>query len=635
MISDWTNVASYSYLANSPLVGQITFKSNSFTAMTTTKQYDLLNRLASISSTPSNAITYQYNVVNQRTMNQLWDGSYWRYGYDPLGQVIFGSKFWVDETPVAGQQFDYAFDTIGNRTQTEAGGDQNGANLRVAAYTNNTLNQITSRGVPAAVDVMGDGLATNGVTVNGLTAYRKNEYFRQQLSVTNTSPVWDSVTVAATGQTSVTGHIYVAQAPENYTYDADGNMLSDGRWTNTWDAENRLLSMTSLSTAPSGSQLQLAFTYDYMGRRIQKLVSTNNGTTYVGEYTNKYAYDAWNCLAILNPSLVLSNSFLWGSDLSGSLQGAGGVGGLIKVSYYGPATTNCFVAYDGNGNVSALINASNGVTVANYDYGAFGEVIRMSGPMAKLNPFRFSTKYDDDETDFLYYGYRYYNASTGRWPSKDPIGEQGGLNLYSFVDNNSINNSDVLGEILFEFVVITNNGGAHGRGNMSGQWGSPGSFFTGSSSIQLTSASTTVTGKGPVRGHCCNTVISDKEASNGNAGSIIAYMEDAPKGTYTVTLIASGNASVTSIPAHQPAASVGATETFYDEPNNKVQLTGTVAYPSGPFTWANSKTFTVTVVIPKNNARVQIALYNLSMQLNQCGNVSVTATGTLTVRTFK
>jgi RHS repeat-associated protein len=216
--------------------------------------------------------------------------------------------------------------------------------------------------------------------------------------------------------------------------------------------------MTSLSTAPSGSQLQLAFTYDYMGRRIQKLVSTNNGT-YVGEYTNKYAYDAWNCLAILNPSLILSNTFLWGSDLSGSLQGAGGVGGLIKVAYYGATTTNCFVAYDGNGNVSALVNAANGVTVANYDYGPFGELIRLSGPMAKLNPLRFSTKYDDDETDFLYYGYRYYNPSTGRWLSRDPIEEKGfqvysrsrsrrsGLepNLYVFVKNSPLNYSDALG----------------------------------------------------------------------------------------------------------------------------------------------------------------------------------------------
>jgi RHS repeat-associated protein len=182
-----------------------------------------------------------------------------------------------------------------------------------------------------------------------------------------------------------------------------------------------------------------------MGRRIQKLVSTNNGSSYVGEYTNKYAYDGWNCLAILNPSLSLSNSFLWGADLSGSLQGAGGVGGLIKVTYYGTATTNCFVACDGNGNVSALINASNGVTVANYDYGPFGELIRASGPMAKLNPFRFSTKYDDDETDFLYYGYRYYNPNTGRWPSRDPKCEKGGLNLYGFVRNDGVDAIDELG----------------------------------------------------------------------------------------------------------------------------------------------------------------------------------------------
>ena len=177
MVGDGTN----SYLANSSLVGQIIFKSNTVTRMTTSKQYDFLNRLSSISSTPSNAFTYQYNAANQRTMNQLADGSYWRYGYDSLGQVIQGNKYWADEMVVAGQQFDYTFDTIGNRVQTLAGGDQNGANLRVANYTNNALNQITSRGVPAAVDVMGDGLATNGVTVNGSTAYRKNEYFRQQL----------------------------------------------------------------------------------------------------------------------------------------------------------------------------------------------------------------------------------------------------------------------------------------------------------------------------------------------------------------------------------------------------------------------------------------------------------------------
>ena len=52
--------------------------------------------------------------------------------------------------------------------------------------------------------------------------------------------------------------------------------------------------------------------------------------------------------------------------------------------------------------------------------GPFGEVLRATGPMAKANPFRFSTKYQDDETDLLYYGYRYYSASTGRWMSSGP-----------------------------------------------------------------------------------------------------------------------------------------------------------------------------------------------------------------------
>ena len=460
-VSDGTNMATNSYLANSSLVGQIAFKQSGTTRMTTSKQYDFLNRLGSISSTPSNAFAYQYNAASQRTMNRLWDGSYWRYGYDALGQVISGNKFWVDETPVAGQQFDYAFDTIGNRTQAQAGGNQNGANLRLANYTNNTLNQITSRGVPGYVDVMGDALGTNSVTVNGLTAYRKIEYFRQQLAVTNTSAaVWQGVTNASPGQTSVTGHLYVPKNPETCAYDADGNLLSDGRWTYAWDGENRLLSMTSLSSAPSGSLLQLLFTYDYQGRRIQKMVSTKNGSCYVGEYTNNYAYDGWNCIAILTSSFNLLNSFLWGSDVSGSLQGAGGVGGLLAENIVGNGVQ--FVAYDGNGNVAALVNATNGITSANYDYGPFGELIRATGPMAKLNPFRFSTKYDDDESDFLYYGRRYYNPSTGRWPSRDPMEELGSILItqdvvdedaesendgspYRFANNNPITETDTLG----------------------------------------------------------------------------------------------------------------------------------------------------------------------------------------------
>ncbi len=65
--------------------------------------------------------------------------------------------------------------------------------------------------------------------------------------------------------------------------------------------------------------------------------------------------------------------------------------------------------------------------------------------MARANPFRFSTKYQDDETDLVYYGYRYYNASTGRWLSRDPIAELGDGNLYEFCRNNPADSYDELG----------------------------------------------------------------------------------------------------------------------------------------------------------------------------------------------
>ena len=113
--------------------------------MTTTKQYDCLNRLTADfvpaqqpkAYSPVSLRYYNYNPANQRTKNTLADGSYWVYGYDSLGQVTSGCKFFANGSPVAGQQFDYAFDTIGNRTQTQAGGDTNGLNLRVANYTAN------------------------------------------------------------------------------------------------------------------------------------------------------------------------------------------------------------------------------------------------------------------------------------------------------------------------------------------------------------------------------------------------------------------------------------------------------------------------------------------------------------------
>src|ERR1043166_4369675 len=233
------------------------------------------------------------------------------------------------ELPVPGQQFEYGFDAIGNRSSTKAGGDENGNNLRSANYTANNLNQYTSRDIPGAVDIIGAALATaSSVSVNGNSPYRRIEYFRQELSVNNSSaPQWQSVTVSASGQTpNTTGNIFVPKTPEQFTYDADGNLLTDGRWTYTWDAENRLVSIVARTS--TGPQQLIKFEYDWRSRRIRKQVWNNTAGTGTPATDVRFLYDNWNLIVILNSSSSVLQSFLWGTDLSGTAQGAAGVGGL-------------------------------------------------------------------------------------------------------------------------------------------------------------------------------------------------------------------------------------------------------------------------------------------------------------------
>src|SRR5205823_3709187 len=104
-VNDGAYSATYSYLGNSPLVSQITFKSNSTVRLTTTKNYDNLNRLLATANLPSADspiyFVYNYNSANQRTKTVLEDNSYWLYTYDKVGQVTSGKRYWSDGTPVA------------------------------------------------------------------------------------------------------------------------------------------------------------------------------------------------------------------------------------------------------------------------------------------------------------------------------------------------------------------------------------------------------------------------------------------------------------------------------------------------------------------------------------------------------
>jgi RHS repeat-associated protein len=444
--------AVYAYHANSILVSNIAFKYSTSVPLSTTRAFDLLNRLTSISSVASGtgapklpiSFQYDYNTANQRVRCALEDGSYWIYQYDQLGQVTSGKRYWPDGTPVDGQQFEYNFDDIGNRMTT--GGRASAA----STYTRTSTNAYTQRTVAAVIDVLGIANPTASVTVNGNTANRHGEYFDYPLSVANSSAAYPTVTIASTfgGGASSSGKVFVPASTEAFTHDQDGNLTADGRWAYTWDGENRLVQMIRDTDSPTGAREKLVFTYDWMGRRIRKQFYTYS-SGWVLSTDTIFLYDGWNLICEFDASTsqpgTLIRSYIWGTDITGSMQGAGGIGGLLKITDYVGSTTHHFVSYDGNGNVAALVDGGTGAITARYEYGPFAEPIRTIGIMAKKMPFRFSTKYTDNESGLIDYGYRYYNPSTGRWLTRDPIGELGGMNLYCSSRNDTINESDPLG----------------------------------------------------------------------------------------------------------------------------------------------------------------------------------------------
>jgi RHS repeat-associated protein len=180
--------------------------------------------------------------------------------------------------------------------------------------------------------------------------------------------------------------------------------------------------MESLTNGPIGSKLRLTFSYDNRSRRITKQVENWTGSVWSTTVSNRFLYDAWNLVAQLNGTNSSPiETFMWGTDLSGSVQGAGGVGGLLAVSDSSQGTH--FAAFDANGNATALVKAADGTSSAKYEYNPFGEDLRTTGPMGKENPLLFSNKVADRETDLRYYGLRYYSPSISAWLARDPISD--------------------------------------------------------------------------------------------------------------------------------------------------------------------------------------------------------------------
>lgn len=224
------------------------------------------------------------------------------------------------------------------------------------------------------------------------------------------------------------------------TYDGNGNRITQnsgsGATTLTYDDENRLTSWVQSTAYNSG------FAYDGLGRLRRRIDYTWTGMSWYPNTTTVYIYDGNRVIQERdgNNNMPLV-SYTRGTDLSGSLEGAGGIGGLLaRSSGYssGNWTTNHFYHADGSGNITYLVD-SNQAMAATYRYDAFGDTLSSSGPLATANMYRFSSREQHTASGMYVYLYRFYDPGSQRWLNRDPLGERGGINLYRFVGNNPVN----------------------------------------------------------------------------------------------------------------------------------------------------------------------------------------------------
>ena len=218
-------------------------------------------------------------------------------------------------------------------------------------------------------------------------------------------------------------------------YSPDGGLVSFGEFDYVYDSASRLTEVWSNGTKVVENK------YDALGRRVIKRTP---------DATHIFVYDGW---LLMVERIERSNGMLeqidywWGKDLSGTLYDAGGIGGLLYIRKNG---CDVYVPlYDGMGNVVQYVDKY-GSLVAQYAYDAFGNTIKKSGAKADELKMRFSTKYFDDEAGLYYFGHRFYSPRIARWLTRDPIEEDGGVNLYAACGNDLINNIDVRGARPFQ-----------------------------------------------------------------------------------------------------------------------------------------------------------------------------------------
>jgi RHS repeat-associated protein len=258
------------------------------------------------------------------------------------------------------------------------------------------------------------------------------------------------------------------------TYDANGNLTArvyDGNgpktYHYTYDDENQLTSAaTDTYYTYSSARWRSDYTYDgrqRLRKRVDYIWNTQYGQWQLSADT-RYLYVGDLVVQERNGANTPTVSYVRGTDLSGSREGAGGIGGLLARSdQYSAGTWGRHVFYhaDGNGNITYLVDGSQALA-AKYRYDPFGNTTCSSGTLANANAYRFSSKAAQPNSGLYYYGYRFYDPYLQRWLCADPLWEFGfravhpdlrlvgisGMDVYGFVGNSAVNDADPFGLVI-------------------------------------------------------------------------------------------------------------------------------------------------------------------------------------------
>jgi RHS repeat-associated protein len=405
----------------------------------------LATRLKTSGGAELNAHSYSYNNGHQRTAQTRVDGSSLAYGYDNIGQLIsaLGTHGATNRWQ---ERFGYIYDKAGNLSNRVANGFTN-------TWTVDVLNQLATY-ARSTTNYTVAGFTTTPATsllVNGTAALRfaDNMFVRTNVTLTNGANTFTALAQDSVGRLDT--NIVSVNIPTTsiYSYDQNGNLKSDGLRTFSYDDDNQLISVFQTNNWLS------EFVYDGLHRRrIKKDYSSVSGS-WVQTYQTAYIYDEMLTVQERDIRNVPTATYTRGLDLGGGFGRSGGIGGMLaRKDHTGDYNSMTFYHSDANGNISIIIDERQAV-VARYIYDPYGNTIAKSGKVSDVNKYRFSSKEVDVQSGQYYFGRRFYDPLIQRWISRDPIEEDGGINLHRFVESDPLNRLDPNGECILPALATT------------------------------------------------------------------------------------------------------------------------------------------------------------------------------------